>query len=118
MSGRVEVKQGGDPRETTMLFSDIRGFTSMSEGMRAEDIVSMLNEYFEKMVEIVFLHEGTLDKFVGQGYGKWDGELGKKIHSKDASLASLSDEAVAKGLNPKPQSGRQEMLENLINRFV
>ncbi len=65
MSGRVEVKQGGDPRETTMLFSDIRGFTSMSEGMVAGDIVSMLNAYFEKMVEILFRHEGTLDKFVG-----------------------------------------------------
>jgi adenylate cyclase len=65
MSGRVEVKQGGDPRETTMLFSDIRGFTSMSEGMVAGDIVSMLNLYFEKMVEILFRHEGTLDKFVG-----------------------------------------------------
>ncbi|MEI8258079.1 MAG: adenylate/guanylate cyclase domain-containing protein, partial [Deltaproteobacteria bacterium] len=65
MSGKVEVKQGGDPRETTMLFSDIRGFTSMSEGMIAGDIVSMLNIYFEKMVEILFRHEGTLDKFVG-----------------------------------------------------
>lgn len=65
LSGKVEVKQGGDPREATMLFSDIRGFTSMSEGMRAEDIVSMLNDYFERMVEILFRHEGTLDKFVG-----------------------------------------------------
>ena len=65
MSGKVEVRQGGDPRETTMFFSDIRGFTSMSEGMRAEDIVSMLNEYFELMVEIIFHYEGTLDKFVG-----------------------------------------------------
>jgi adenylate cyclase len=65
MEGKVEVKQGGDPRDTTMLFSDIRGFTSMSEGMRAEEIVSMLNLYFERMVEIIFRHEGTLDKFVG-----------------------------------------------------
>lgn len=65
VEGKVEMKTGGDPRETTMLFSDIRGFTSMSEGMRAEDIVSMLNDYFERMVEILFRHEGTLDKFVG-----------------------------------------------------
>ncbi len=65
MSGKVEVKQGGDPRPTTMLFSDIRGFTSMSEGMRAEDIVTMLNDYFERMVALVFEHNGTLDKFVG-----------------------------------------------------
>jgi len=65
VSGKVEVKQGGEPRVTTMLFSDIRGFTSRSETMPAEDIVAMLNDYFERMVEIIFRHEGTLDKFVG-----------------------------------------------------
>ena len=65
VSGKVEVKQGGEPRVTTMLFSDIRGFTSRSETMHAGDIVQMLNDYFERMVEIVFKYEGTLDKFVG-----------------------------------------------------
>jgi adenylate cyclase len=65
VSGKLELKQGGEPRVTTMLFTDIRGFTSRSETMRAEDIVQMLNDYFERMVEIVFRFEGTLDKFVG-----------------------------------------------------
>jgi xylose isomerase len=64
------------------------------------------------------IENGGIDKFVEQRYAKWDGELGKKIHAPGASLASISDEAVAKAINPKPQSGRQEMLENLVNRFV
>ena len=65
ISGKLEVKKGGELRETTVLFSDIRGFTSMSESMPAQEVVDMLNDYFELMVELVFENEGTLDKFVG-----------------------------------------------------
>ena len=65
LDGKVAIAKGGEGRQTTVLFSDIRGFTSMSEDENAQVIVDMLNEYFELMVEVVFKYEGTLDKFVG-----------------------------------------------------
>jgi class 3 adenylate cyclase len=52
-------------REVTVLFADIRSFTALSENMTPEEVIAMLNEYFDDMVEIIFRHHGILDKFVG-----------------------------------------------------
>jgi adenylate cyclase len=65
VSGQLTIEKGGKQQEVTMLYSDIRGFTALSERHPPEEIVRMLNEYFEVMVDILFKHDGTLDKFVG-----------------------------------------------------
>jgi adenylate cyclase len=65
VKGKLQLEKGGALSEVTMLFSDIRGFTSMSESRAPQEIVRLLNEYFELMVDVLFQYEGTLDKFVG-----------------------------------------------------
>jgi adenylate cyclase len=65
VQGKLQLEKGGALSEVTLLFSDIRGFTSMSESAAPQDIVRMLNEYFELMVDVIFKYQGTLDKFVG-----------------------------------------------------
>jgi adenylate cyclase len=67
MSDLDKVKIHGERKEITIFLSDIRGFTTESEKLPPEKVVSMLNEYFESMTEIVLKHKGTIDKYMGDG---------------------------------------------------
>ena len=60
-----EISLGGSKNEVCIMFCDIRGFTSMSEKMEPEDVVFLLNNYFQEMIDIVFKNNGTLDKIIG-----------------------------------------------------
>ena len=65
LDDETNLNLGGENREVTILFTDIRGFTSMAEKMKPEKVVLTLNEYFSEMIDIVFKHNGTLDKIIG-----------------------------------------------------
>jgi xylose isomerase len=63
------------------------------------------------------IEDGKVDAFRKARYADWQGELGQAIHAPQASLASIADLAISRDLKPRPKSGRQEWLENTINRF-
>jgi adenylate cyclase len=79
------VQLGGQKRPVVIFFSDIRGFTPLSEAMAPDQIATLLTEYFTEMVEIVFEHSGTLDKFMGDAImALWGAPI---VHADDADRA-------------------------------
>ena len=64
------------------------------------------------------IEDDRLGAFKAQRYAGWDGDLGQRIMTGKADLAAVADQAVKEGLEPTPRSGRQEMLENIVNRCM
>ncbi len=102
-----KTKLGGERRTVTVLFSDVIGFTSLSEKRQPEEVVSLLNEYFQEMAEIIFRWDGTLDKFVGDEImALWGAPVEQPNHAELAlrcaldmseSLTKLQEEWKRKG---------------------
>ncbi|MEM8628921.1 MAG: adenylate/guanylate cyclase domain-containing protein [Chlamydiota bacterium] len=81
----------GESRKITVLFADIRGFTTFAEEHTPEEVVSLLNEYFEEMLQVIFAYRGTLDKFLGDGIMvEFGSPLDDPEQEKNAVLCALS----------------------------
>ena len=97
-----KLKLGGAKRDLSVLFSDIRGFTTISEGMTAEDLVHLLNEYLTVMTDIVFKYEGTLDKYMGDALmAIYGAPLDQHDHPRRACHSAIEMMEGLKKLNEK-----------------
>ncbi len=91
---------GGQREELTVLFSDIVGFTAISENLSPEELVSILNEYLEVMSGIIFRNDGTLDKYEGDAVmAFWGAPIPQKDHALRACRAALEMQEALVGLN-------------------
>ncbi len=105
------IRLGGDKRPVAVLFSDIRGFTALAESMRPDDTASLLTEYFTEMVDCVFRHDGTLDKFMGDALmAHWGAPIGGDRDADNAVAAALDMMKALDGLNANWRTtGRPEL---------
>jgi adenylate cyclase len=96
VSGKLTVEKGGENRTATVMFVDIRDFTAMSENIPAAEVLQMLNEHYELIVDIVFQHEGTVDKFIGDAMMViWGAPV---AHEDDAARACSAAIDIQRGL--------------------
>jgi adenylate cyclase len=99
------VQLGGAKRRVVILFSDIRGFTSLSEPMSPDEIATLLTDYFTEMVEIVFEHGGTLDKFIGDALmALWGAPLSRWDDADRAMRAAIAMQQRLARLNQEWQA--------------
>ena len=106
------IKLGGEKRPVAVLFSDIRGFTKLSESMTPDEMASLLTEYFTEMVECVFRHGGTLDKFMGDAVmAQWGAPLGMSDDADRAMAAALDMMRAMETLNRRWQDEGRPRLE-------
>ena len=95
-----KVRLGGERRYLTLFFSDLAGFTTISEGLAPERLVQLLNEYLSAMTEIILAEQGTVDKFEGDAImAFWGAPLPQADHALRACRAALAQQTALVDLN-------------------
>lgn len=106
LSDLSKLKLGGEEREITVFFSDIAGFTALSEKLEPQKVVELLNEYLNIMTDIVYKHDGYLDKYIGDGVmAFWNAPLDQPNHPVLACRSALKQDAALKEFNQRVEAG-------------
>ncbi len=101
--GRYSLR--GESRVMTVLFSDIRDFTSISEGLEAAELAEMLNVYLSHMTHLIQQRRGTIDKYIGDAImAFWGAPMSNEQHARDGVLTALAMQASLAELNPRLQA--------------
>lgn len=96
------VRLGGERRELTLLFTDLAGFTTLSEKLSPEDVAQVINLYLTEMTRIVMTHGGTVDKFIGDALmAFWGAPLDDGAHAQHAAEAAIEMQQVMSRLQPQ-----------------
>jgi adenylate cyclase len=104
-----KIHLGGERKRMTVFFSDIRGFTSMSESMEPEELVANLNIYLDRMTDIVFEHEGVLDKYMGDAVmAFWNAPFDQNDHAFLAVKTALAMRKALREMNEQKAFGDYE----------
>lgn len=112
----AERGMAADERDVTVLFADLKGFTEMAESMRSAEVIRILNRVFERLTEVVFDLEGTLDKFRGDGMMAFFGApLPMPDHAERAVEAALRMQEALAELNARHRSLRDLRMRIGIN---
>ena len=87
----TKLKLGGETREVTLLFADVRGFSGLSEGMDAEALIRFVNRLFTPLTDVILEKRGTIDKFMGDAVmAFWNAPIADPQHAKNACRAALA----------------------------
>ncbi|SFV33273.1 CHASE2 domain-containing protein [Hyphomicrobium facile] len=88
---RDKLKLGGETREITLLFADVRGFSKISEGLRADELIRFVNRLFTPLTDVILGHNGTIDKFMGDAVmAFWNAPVHDANHASNACRAALA----------------------------
>jgi adenylate cyclase len=110
-----KLRLGGQREELTVLFSDIEGFTSISEGLNSEDLVALLNDYLSKMAKVILRNLGTLDKYVGDAIvAFWGAPVPQPDHALRACTTALQMQEVLNAMHKLWQQQQKPLLKTRI----